>query len=69
MEVSLKRRLASRGWHVYGKTVWMNPKKGEAVFAEIDSNEEAIRADSHAVAWKRKLISKLTPDIIGHVPR
>ena len=47
---------------MYGKTVWVNPKKGKLVFAEQDSNEEAIRADSHAVTWKRKLISKLSPD-------
>ena len=42
--------------------------KGEAVFAEQDTTKEAIRADAHAVAWKRKLLSKLTPDI-EHVPR
>ena len=62
-------RIASRGWHVYRKTVWENPKKGEPVFAEQDKSEEAMQADSHAVAWKRKTLSKLTPDVIGHVPR
>ena len=46
-----------------------NPRKAEAVFADQDTTKAAIRADAHAVAWKRKLLSKLTPDIIEHVPR
>ena len=51
------------------RLLWTNPRKGEAVFAEQDTTKGAIRADAHAVAWKRKLLSKLTPDIIEHVPR
>ena len=69
MEVTLKRRIASRGWHVYGKTVWKEPKSGESVFAEKETNEEALLADKFSVAWKRKLKTKLTADVVGHVPR
>ena len=28
-----------------------------------------LLADSFAVAWKRKTITKLTPDVVGHIPR
>ena len=66
MEVTLKRRIASRGWHVYGKTVWQEPKRGESVFAEKETSEEALLADKFSVAWKRKLKTKLTADIFSN---
>ena len=69
MGVTLKRRIASRGCHVYGKTVWKELKSGESVFAEKETNEEALLADKFSVAWKRKLKTKFTADIVGHVPR
>ena len=68
-EVTLKKQIASRGWHVYGETVWKDPKKGEPVFAEKEKDEQALIIDSFAVAWKRKPKTKLTADVIGHVPR
>jgi len=69
MELTLKRKIASRGWHVYGKTVWSNPRRGESVFAEKENNPEALLADSHSVSWKRKFINRLIADVVGHVPR
>ena len=29
MEVFVEMEIAARGWHVYGKTVWQSPRKGE----------------------------------------
>ena len=69
MELTLRRKIASRGWHVYGKTVWSNPRRGEFVFAEKENNPEALLADYHSVSWKRKFINRLTADVVGHVPR
>lgn len=69
MQASFKTRIASRGWHVYMKSTWKEPKKGEAVFAENDFDRNAVLADSFAVAWKRKLVTKLTADVVGHLPR
>ena len=68
MESVLTKTIASRGWHVYGKSTWMNPKAGQVVFAENEKSKEALTSDPYSVAWKRKS-NKLTPDVIGHVPR
>ena len=35
MEISFERNIGSRGWHVYGKTVWQNPRRGEKLEAEM----------------------------------
>ena len=35
MEISFERNIASRGWHVYGKTVWQNTRRGEKLEAEM----------------------------------
>ena len=69
MELTLRRRNASRGWHVYGKTMWKEPKRGEFVFAEKELNEEALLYDTFSVAWKRKLTTKVNADVVGHLPR
>ena len=63
MEVSLKKRIASREWHVYGKTIW------KAVFAEKERDQNALIIDCFFVAWKRKLKTKQTVDIIGHIKK
>ena len=69
MEVSVEMEIAARGWHVYGKTVWQSPRKGEKLTAEKETNRDALDIDPYAVAWMLKRKSKLTPDIVGHVPR
>ena len=68
-EVSLKRRIASRGWHVYGKTIWKDPKKGEPVLAEKETNQNTIIIDRVPIAWKLKLKIKLTAYIITLTPK
>lgn len=54
METSFKCDLASRGWHVYGKTVWSNPKEGEILYAEKELNKTALMHDPYPVVWKIK---------------
>ena len=69
MESVVVKLIASRGWHVYGKTVWPSPSFNDVLVAEKETDEKALMHDKHAVAWKRKVKSKLIPDIVRHVPR
>ena len=66
MEVSVEMKIAARGWHVYGKTVWRNPQKGEKLVAEKEKNRNTLDIDPYAVAWILKRKYKLTADIVGH---
>ena len=42
MEISYPHQICSRGWYVYGKSVWMFPKKGERVFAQKEKDPKAL---------------------------
>ena len=68
MESTLVETVASRGSHVCGKKSSKNPKKGQKVFAERDTDMAALMADPFAVAWKLKVAGRLAADIVGHVP-
>ena len=68
MNVTWKKIIASRGWHVYGKDKWQNPKKGEQLRVEIEKDPKALQFDPHSVAWMKKSRAKLTPDVVGHFP-
>ena len=69
MEMSFKRNIASRGWHVYGKAVWKNPRWGEKLEAKKEDNEEASKVNPYAIAWTVKRKDKLVPLVVGHIPR
>ena len=69
MEILFKFNLASRGWHVYGKKVWGNPKEAEVLYAEAEKNKTALMHDPYSVAWKLKTRGKLVNEVVGHVPR
>ena len=69
MEITLTRLVASRGWHVYGKTVWQTPKKGQKLFAKREEDEEALLVDEYSVAWMMKSKARLVADVVGHVPQ
>ena len=69
MEVSLKRRIASHGWHVFGKTVCKYAKKGKPLFAKKEPDQNTLIFDRFSVAWKWKLKTKLKVDITGHIPK
>ena len=68
MELTYTTRISSRDFHVYGKTVWRNPKRGEKIEVRKESSEIALLIDPHAIAWTRKSKARLVPDVVGHVP-
>ena len=69
MESILSCKIASRGWHYYGKNTWKRPKKDEIVFAEKESSKTALEHDLYSITWKKKNKSKMTADVVGHVPK
>ena len=69
MEIVFKYLIASRGWHVYGKTVWPNPKKGQRLYGQRERDAGALLVDQYAVAWMVKSKEKLVADVVGHVPQ
>ena len=69
VESIFKCKLASRGWHFYGKTIWKSPKQGEILKAEEEKNKEALLHDPYSITWKRKCKGKLIAEVVGHVPR
>ena len=56
MESVLKIKIASRGWHFYGKTPWKNPKKNKVCMEKRKTFKIALIHDPYAVAggWKVK---------------
>ena len=69
MESILSCKIASRGWHYYGENTWKRPKKDEIVFTEKESSKTALEHDPYSIAWKKKSKSKITADVVGHVPK
>ena len=61
--------MASRGWQVYGKAVWQNPRRGKKLEAKKEINEEATKIDSYAIARTVKSKYKLVPVVVGHIWR
>ena len=69
IECTLEVKIASRGYHVYGKSIWSNPKKGECLIGEQETNPVALLEDPYAIAWKLKKKDKLVSVVNGHIPR
>jgi len=40
VESIFKCKLASCGWHFYGKTIWQNPKEGDILKAEDEKTKK-----------------------------
>ena len=68
MEITLRKKIAFRGWHIYGKVVWKTTTRGEHVFAEKEINSAALLCDPYAVAWKKRLPTRIVPEVVGHFP-
>ena len=68
METSYSTLVACRGWHVYGNSVWQNPRRDEVLKLKKEENQTALLIDPHSVAFTRKSKLRLVPDIVGHVP-
>ena len=66
MECTLEVKIASQGYHVYGKSIWSNPKKGECL---IETDPVALLEDPYAIAWKLQKKNNLIPVVVGHIPR
>ena len=43
MEVSVEMETADRGLHVYNKTVWQSPRRGEKLTAEKGKKQGNVR--------------------------
>ena len=69
MELPFEKNIASKGWHVYGKTVWQNSRRDKKLEAKKEDNEEATKIDPYAIAWTIKRKDKLFPVVVGHIPR
>ena len=68
MESVYTTLIASRGWHVYQKTTWKSPKKGEALECKRETDPVALRFDHYSIAFTRRSIEFLTPLTVGHMP-
>jgi len=69
MESVFKTKIASRGWHFYGKTTWKTPKKGQKLYAENEKDKIALMHDPYAVAWKINSKQKIIAETVGHIPK
>ena len=49
--------------------MWKWPKKDEIVFTEKESSKTVLEHDPYSIAWKKKNKSKITADVVGHVPK
>ena len=65
----LTRLVASRDWHVYGKTVWQTPRKRQKLFEKRKEDEEALLFDEYCVAWMMKSKAKLVAYVVSQVPK
>ena len=63
MELSFERNIASRGWHVYLKTVWQNPHRGEKLEAKKKDNEETTKIDQKRLKGFVYILSKYSIEI------
>ena len=68
MESFFTTLFGSRGWHVYQKQTWKNPKKDEALSFKKETDPVALRFDPFSVAFTRKSIEYLTSLTVGHIP-
>ena len=69
MESIYSAKIASRGWHYYGKTVLKNPKVGEILTTEKEVDKKALSHDPYSVAWKKKTKGKVVTETVGHLSR
>ena len=67
--VLLKTKIASRGWHFYGKTSWKSQKKGQSLYGKKENDKIALMYDPCVVAWKVKSKGKLIGETVGHFPK
>ena len=69
IECTLEVKIASHGYHWYGKSIWSNPKNGECLTGEQETDLVALLEDPYAIAWKLQKKDKLVPLAVGHIPQ
>ena len=53
---------------MYGKSIWSNPKKGQCLIGEQETDPVALLVDPYAIAWELQKKDKLVPVVVGHIP-
>ena len=66
---SFQAKIASRGYHVYKNTTWVDAREGDEVQVDIETNKESIKLDPYAFAIrvKKRLFGAM--ETVGHIPR
>ena len=62
-------KIASRGYHVYKYTTWVDAREGDEVRVDIETNKESIKVDPYACAIRVKERFFGAMKTVGHIPR
>ena len=46
---SFEAKIASRGYHVYKNTTWMDAKVGDEIKVEVETNKDSIKIDPYSM--------------------
>lgn len=68
MAYTFQAKIASRGFHVY-KNIWDDPKSGDKVTIEIETEMKSKRIDPYCCAVKTLNGSSAKLITVGHIPR
>ena len=64
-----KWNIVPKEWHVYGKTVRQNFRRGEKLAATKEGNEGETKINSYGIAWTGKRKDKLAPVVVEQIPK
>ena len=66
---SFQAKIASRGYHVYKNTTWVDAREGDEVQVEIKTNKESMKVDPYA--WAIRVNERFfgVIKVVGHIPR
>ena len=65
--MSLKTKVASRGFHIYKNTTWENVNIGQEISVQLETNEDSKNIDPYCCAIKTMVSEKL--EAVGHISR
>ena len=68
MKSSFTTLVGLRGWHIYQKSTWKNPRKDEALSFKKEIDPVALKFDTFSIAFTRKSIEYLAPLTVEHLP-
>ena len=72
---SFEAKIASRGYHVYKNTAWVNAKEGDEVQVQIETNKDSAKVDPYACTIRvkgkyfdvTKTVGRIQREISRHV--